>query len=156
MLEGDIKGCFDNISHEWLMENVPMDKAVMAQFLKAGFMEQGEWRETEAGTPRGGIISPIYCNLALDGMERLLDNHFTLGGTGRRDRRKAGRSKVHLARYADDFVVTAASPTSWAGTSASTKGSSSPSRRRSPWTPSSRRPAGQSSSTERACRGTAS
>jgi RNA-directed DNA polymerase len=43
-------------------------------------------------------------------MERLLDNHFTLGGTGRRDWRKAGRSKVHLARYADDFVVTAASP----------------------------------------------
>ena len=110
VLEGDIKGCFDNISHEWLMESVPMDKAVMAQFLKAGFMEQGEWHETEAGTPQGGIISPIYCNLALDGMERLLDNHFTLGGTGRRDWRKAGRSKVHLARYADDFVVTAASP----------------------------------------------
>ena len=110
VLEGDIRGCFDNISHEWLMENVPMDKAVMAQFLKAGFMELGTWHPTVAGTPQGGGISAVYCNLALDGMEDLLARHFTLGGTGRRDARKAGRSKVHAVRFADDFVVTASSP----------------------------------------------
>jgi RNA-directed DNA polymerase len=55
VLEGDIRGCFDNISHEWLMRHVPMDKAVMAQFLKAGFMEQGRWHETASGTPQGGL-----------------------------------------------------------------------------------------------------
>lgn len=109
VLEGDIKGCFDNISHEWLMENVPMDKAIMAQFLKAGFMEQGGWHETESGTPQGGVISPIYCNLALDGMERLLDERFMLTPSGNRAKR-ADRNKVHVVRYADDFVVTAATP----------------------------------------------
>lgn len=103
VLEGDIRGCFDNISHEWLMEHVPMDKAVMAQFLKAGFMEQGRWHETASGTPQGGVISPVYCNLALDGMERLLDEHFASG-------RKRPSVKVNACRYADDFVVTAASP----------------------------------------------
>ena len=104
VLEGDIKGCFDNISHEWLMRNVPMDKAVMAQFLRAGFMEQGRWHETAAGTPQGGVISPIYCNLALDGMERLLDERFAPSG------RRKSSNKVNACRYADDFVVTAASP----------------------------------------------
>ena len=110
VLEGDIRSCFDAISHEWLLGNVPMDRAVLAQFLRAGFMEQGEWRETESGTPQGGVISPILCNLALDGMEELLAQHFTLNGRGNRDARKASRSKVHLVRYADDFIVTAASP----------------------------------------------
>lgn len=51
VLEGDIKGRFDHISHEWLMENVPMDKRVLAQFLKAGFMEMGVWWATDEGTP---------------------------------------------------------------------------------------------------------
>jgi RNA-directed DNA polymerase len=110
VLEGDIKGCFDHISHEWLMENVPMDKRVLTQFLKAGFMEMGEWRETDEGTPQGGPISPILANIALDGMGRLLDERFTLTRRGTVNMTKAGRNKVHLVRYADDFVVTAATP----------------------------------------------
>jgi RNA-directed DNA polymerase len=83
---------------------------VLAQFLGAGFMKQGEWYETGSGTPQGGVICPILCNLALDGMEALLARHFTLNGRGGRDSRKAARSKVHLVRYADDFLVTAATP----------------------------------------------
>ena len=110
VLEGDIKGCFDHISHEWLLANVPMDKKVLAQFLRAGFMEQGEWHETDEGTPQGGIISPILANMALDGMEDVLEGRFALGPSGRRSNGKASAHKVHLVRYADDFVVTAATP----------------------------------------------
>ena len=69
VLEGDIKGCFDNISHEWLIANIPMDKSVLKQFLKAGFVFNGELFPTDDGTPQGGVISPILANMALDGME---------------------------------------------------------------------------------------
>ena len=69
VLEGDIKGCFDHISHQWLIDNIPMDKSILKQFLKAGFVFQGELFPTEAGTPQGGIISPILANMALDGMQ---------------------------------------------------------------------------------------
>ena len=58
VLEGDIKGCFDHISHDWLLANIPMDKNILKQFLKAGFIYQRELFPTEEGTPQGGIISP--------------------------------------------------------------------------------------------------
>lgn len=94
VLEGDIKGCFDNISHEWLLRNVPMDRNVLSRWLKAGVVEDRKLFPTDAGTPQGGIISPCLANLTLDGMERLLD-------------RLPRRAKVNFIRYADDFVVTA-------------------------------------------------
>jgi len=55
VLEGDIKGCFDNISHEWLIANIPMDKSVLKQFLKAGFVFEGTLFPTDDGTPQGGL-----------------------------------------------------------------------------------------------------
>ena len=94
ILEGDIKSCFDEISHEWLMRNIPMDKNVLTQWLKAGFVEKAQWYETEAGTPQGGVASPTLANMVLDGMERLIKSI-----TKQKD-------KVHLVRYADDFVIT--------------------------------------------------
>ena len=54
ILEGGIKGCFDNISHNWLIDNIPMDKSILKQFLKAGFVFKGELFPTEDGTPQGG------------------------------------------------------------------------------------------------------
>lgn len=54
VLEGDIKGCFDNISHDWLLANIPLDKQVLGKWLKAGFMESSRLFPTEAGTPQGG------------------------------------------------------------------------------------------------------
>ena len=110
VLEGDIAGCFDHIDHQWLLDNVPMDKRVLAQFLRAGFMEAGSWHMTESGTPQGGPISGVLANYALDGMEGLLARRFTLNARGNRDERKAARNRVCLTRYADDFVVTAATP----------------------------------------------
>ena len=102
ILEGDIKSCFDRISHDWLMENIPIDKTMLRKWLKAGFMEEGVLYPTEEGTPQGGIISPVLANMALDGLERELRTRFPSQKTGK-------SPKVNLVRYADDFVITGTS-----------------------------------------------
>jgi RNA-directed DNA polymerase len=102
VLEGDIKACFDRISHEWLVAHIPMDKVMLRKWLKAGYMEQGVRYATDAGTPQGGIISPTVANLALDGLERELRQRFPKPKNGY-------NAKVNLIRYADDFVVTGCS-----------------------------------------------
>ena len=101
VLEGDICGCFDNINHNWLLVNVPMDKQVLVKWLKAGYVKSGQLFPTNAGTPQGGIISPTLANLALDGLEAELERHF-----GKRRTPTAFKNKVNLVRYADDFVIT--------------------------------------------------
>ena len=101
ILEGDIKGCFDNISHEWLLENVPMDKATLQKWLKAGYVYKDELFSTEAGTPQGGIISPTLANMTLDGLEAALRSKF-----GEKDTKKGNKTQVNLVRYADDFIIT--------------------------------------------------
>lgn len=103
VLEGDIRGCFDNISHDWLLENVPMDVVVLRKWLHAGFVDKGVLFPTEAGTPQGGIASPVLANLALDGLEDAV--HSALG----RSKNARQPAKAHVVRYADDFVVTGAS-----------------------------------------------
>ena len=108
VLEGDIKGCFDHISHDWLIENIPMDKSVLKQFLKAGFIFQDELFPTEEGTPQGGVISPILANMALDGIQKVLSDRFHTNRMGKVDLRFKNAHKVDLVRYADDFIVTAA------------------------------------------------
>jgi len=97
VLEGDIKACFDEISHDWLLQHVPLDRQMLKAWLKAGYWEKDQLFPTNAGTPQGGLISPILANLALDGMEEAVQAVAT-----RKD-------KVHFVRYADDFVVTGAS-----------------------------------------------
>jgi len=105
VLEGDIKGCFDNISHQWLVDNVITDKKILKQWLKAGFMDKKILHPTNEGTPQGGIISPTLSNMTLDGLEKLIDNAFNI--VIRPDGcRKNNFHKIHLIRYADDFVVT--------------------------------------------------
>lgn len=98
VLEGDIKGCFDNISHQWLLENAPMDKAILKKFLKAGFVSKGLKFATTSGTPQGGIISPCLSNHVLDGIEDLIKTNFKRS----KKIRSNERPKVHLIRYADD------------------------------------------------------
>jgi len=65
ILEGDINGCFDNINHEWLHENIPMNKRIMKQFLKSGYIYEGKLFSTETGSPQGGAIPSIYANMTL-------------------------------------------------------------------------------------------
>jgi RNA-directed DNA polymerase len=60
VLEADIRGCFDHINHEWLVRHVPMNKAILRKWLKAGVVHRGRLSPTEEGTPQGGIISPTW------------------------------------------------------------------------------------------------
>lgn len=98
ILEADIKGCFDHIDHEWLMANIPMNKRKLTQWLKCGYLEKHMYNPTEEGTPQGGIISPTLANMALDGMQTLIESTF-------RNR----SDKIHFVRYADDFIITGSS-----------------------------------------------
>jgi RNA-directed DNA polymerase len=99
--EGDIEGCFDNISHEWILENIPMEKRILEQWLKAGYLDQNVFYDTVAGTPQGGIASPVLANMTLDGLEAAIANQ-PHRGTKR-------QAKLHLIRFADDFVTTGSS-----------------------------------------------
>ena len=98
ILEADIQGCFDHINHDWMLANVPMDKAILRKWLKAGVIHKGQLQATDAGTPQGGIISPTLANMALDGLETQLKQY--LGVT------RARKLKINVVRYADDFVIT--------------------------------------------------
>jgi RNA-directed DNA polymerase len=97
VLDADIKACFDRISHDWLLEHIPLPKKVLIQWLKSGYMEKSKYYDSHEGTPQGGIISPILANMALDGLETVVIK-------GRNKKRR----KLNVIRYADDFVITGA------------------------------------------------
>jgi RNA-directed DNA polymerase len=115
VLEGDITACFDEIDHTALTDRVRHrvgDKRVLGlvkAFLKAGALSEGDiFRDTDTGTPQGGILSPLLANIALS----VLDDHFVeawqneMATTAqRKKRRQQGRPNYRLIRYADDFVV---------------------------------------------------
>lgn len=101
ILEGDIKSCFDRISHEWLLAHVPMDREILRKWLKSGYLEKQVFYKTDDGTPQGGIISPVLANLALDGLERGLREKYPP------TKRSRGEYLcVNVVRYADDFIIT--------------------------------------------------
>jgi RNA-directed DNA polymerase len=109
VVEGDIKGCFDNINHEKLMDKLGTypGRKLISKWLKAGFIQDKIFYETKTGTPQGGIISPLLANIALDGLERKLNIKYSW----RKDNRSPhGGFWLNLTdrtyvRYADDFVV---------------------------------------------------
>ena len=103
VLEGDIKGCFDHISHQWLTDNIPMDKTIMGKWLKSGFILNKQLYPTDEGTPQGGIISPTLANMTLDGIQKVLDEKYRC----RKIKGMHYNPKVNLVRYADDFIITA-------------------------------------------------
>ncbi len=102
VLEGDIKGFFDNISHDWILRHVPLDRQVLRKWLASGYMEKGRLFATTAGTPQGGIISPVIANMVLDGLETRLA---ALCQT----RADILALRIKYVRYADDFIVTGSS-----------------------------------------------
>lgn len=103
ILEGDIKACFDKISHTWLEDHIPMDKNILRKWLKAGFIEKRVLKPTEEGTPQGGICSPVIANLALDGLEAKLREKYPKASNASR------KAKANLVRFADDFIITGSS-----------------------------------------------
>jgi len=102
VVDADIKGAFDNIAHAYVLDaigEVP-GKELIKQWLKAGYVEHKSWHPTEAGTPQGGVISPLLANIALHGMEEVLGIRYRHQKDG--ERNEGSRA---LVRYADDFVV---------------------------------------------------
>ncbi|MCW8965144.1 MAG: group II intron reverse transcriptase/maturase, partial [Candidatus Pacearchaeota archaeon] len=93
ILEGDIKGCFDNINHNWVIKNIPTDKEILKKWLRSGYIYKKKLFPTKSGSPQGGIISPVIANMTLDGLGEILN-------------RKYPNVKLNYIRYADDFIVT--------------------------------------------------
>lgn len=105
ILDADIEGAFDNINHDFLMKeigNFPGRKWIIA-WLKSGVMEGIQSIETTRGTPQGGLISPLLLNIALHGMEDVLNITYD------KYNRLTTKSEYALVKYADDFIICAKS-----------------------------------------------
>jgi group II intron reverse transcriptase/maturase len=102
VLDADIRGFFDNISHEWMLKFLQHRIAdqrmlrLICKWLRAGVIEQDQWKANEAGTPQGATLSPLLANIYL---------HYVLDTSAHHWRRKHARGEVLLVRYADDFVM---------------------------------------------------
>jgi len=107
IVEGDIKACYDEISHEWILANTLMNKKVLKEFLKSGYIENYHLFPTEKGTPQGGTISPIIANLVLNGLDTILAEVFYSWNNGTIDKKHRNKHRVNFVRFADDFVITA-------------------------------------------------
>ena len=118
VLDADIKGAYDNISHESILKaigEIP-GRGLIKQWLKAGYVEAEVFHPTESGTSQGAIISPLLANIALDGMEALVGSHKTVKtyrctrqATGETYIKKKSLGRYGFVRFADDFIVTATS-----------------------------------------------
>lgn len=115
VLDADIRGAFDNISHDFILNaigEIP-GKELIRQWLKAGYMENEIFHATEGGTPQGGVISPLLANIALDGLGELLASHTKVKeyqSSSKAKRQRVTKQKLPrygYCRYADDLIVTA-------------------------------------------------
>ncbi|UOQ86628.1 group II intron reverse transcriptase/maturase [Gracilibacillus salinarum] len=101
IVDADIKGFFDNVSHDWMMKFLqhriqdPKLLQIIARFLKGGYMEEGKYFDAEKGTPQGGVISPILANVYL---------HYVLDLWFEKTVKKQCRGQAYMVRFADDFV----------------------------------------------------
>ncbi len=125
-LDADIKGFFDHISHEWLLENTPLEitlKPILKSWLEAGYIHKTNWEPTESGTPQGGIISPTLANLTLNGLEETVKETVTKAYNvkkrgiyiGLKENSKGNKqysflsTNLFIVRFADDFIILARS-----------------------------------------------
>lgn len=102
IIDADIRGFFDNISHEWLLKFLehriadPRMLRLLKKWLRAGVSEDGEWSPTKVGTPQGAVISPLLANVFL---------HYVLDLWIDDWRKRQAKGEVIVVRYADDFVL---------------------------------------------------
>ena len=110
VFEGDFKGCFDNLSHNFILKQLngfPL-KGVVERILKAGYLDNNVFNETDKGTPQGGLLSPLLANIALSGLEECLNISYKEETYNQNDEiRTTYRTigKYRVVRYADDFVI---------------------------------------------------
>ena len=103
IFEGDFKGCFDNLNHQYIMDclrGFPAKDTIL-KWLKAGFVDNNSCKDTDSGTPQGGLVSPLLANIALHGMEEELGVSYYMD----RGNHSLSRKSVGVVKYADDFVV---------------------------------------------------
>ncbi|WP_238919215.1 group II intron reverse transcriptase/maturase [Clostridium sp. YIM B02555] len=103
IFEGDFKGCFDNLNHDYIiscLDNFPYKKTIV-EWLKAGYIDNEVFNETITGTPQGGIISPLLANIALHGMEEELGVRYKKSTQGY----YLDSNSIGIVKYADDFVI---------------------------------------------------
>lgn len=112
VLDADIAKCFDKINHDALLKKLNYKGSIRQQikaWLKSGVIDNGVFEETTQGTPQGGVISPLLANIALDGLENLLEREFPAKSNGYLKGKKYGATdtitKPAFIRYADDFVI---------------------------------------------------
>ncbi|MFO6428237.1 reverse transcriptase domain-containing protein [Escherichia coli] len=106
ILEGDIKGCFDNISHDWLLSHVPMDRRLLKKWLKAGYMEKGVFNHTQRDTA-GRHHIPCLAQYGSGRLEKELKQTFRKSGY------HSAKHQVNYVRYADDFICSGSSRNCW-------------------------------------------
>ena len=92
LMKADVKECFDNISHEWLMNNLIFDKRLLHSILTCGYVHQNEFHTLSAGIPQGGVLSPVIVNFTLTGFEKILRYKYP---------------DARMIRYVDDFLFSA-------------------------------------------------
>ena len=104
IVDADVKGFFDNVNHQWLKRCIEVRVAdkkfvrYIVRFLKSGVMDGGEYRNTEKGTPQGGVISPILANIYL---------HYVLDMWFIENVQEKCKGYTDLVRYCDDFIICA-------------------------------------------------
>lgn len=108
VIEGDLKGCFDNINHnhilqtlkDWAVPNWSIE--IIGKMLKSGIFYNGEIYESNEGTPQGGVISPLLANVALTALDNFCHENYGYTYTRRKVRKE---KRTPIVRYADDFVI---------------------------------------------------
>jgi RNA-directed DNA polymerase len=104
VLDADIAQCFDRIDHQYLLNKIGYKGKLRQQikaWLKSGVLDAGTFQATDQGTPQGGVCSPLLANIALHGLEEMLDNFAeTLPG-----KKRENKWALNFIRYADDFIV---------------------------------------------------
>ncbi len=100
VLIADVKKCYENINHEWILRNIPMAKNVLSEFLNAGYVFAGDLFPMEVGVGIGCSISPIIANMSLNGLQEYIFSQLYPNGD-------IDYSNGNLLRYADDIIVAA-------------------------------------------------
>lgn len=110
ILKGEIKGFLEKENIDWILKNIPLDKRILKQWLKAGLLKGREEYETELGVPQGGRIFPIIANMVLNGLEQVTKDSvkdIKLKKNKSTNYKVLNRPKVNIVRFANDFIITA-------------------------------------------------
>ena len=107
VFEGDFKACFDTLDHDFILKQIREFPYVnlVEKFLKAGYVDNGEFFPTNQGTPQGGLLSPLLANIALHGLEDCLNISYREYNSNKGYTTYVTRGKYRVVRYADDFLI---------------------------------------------------